>query len=56
MSSHKDSVDSLFQSASQRTRFLGVEKEQSDFRTIIASVFIISHQFNAKLSVCDTRS
>lgn len=41
MSTHKDSVDFVGSLA----RFLRVDIDQSDFGTIIACVFIITHQF-----------
>lgn len=48
MSIHKDSVDSVDLLA----RFLRVDKDQSDFGTIIACVFIITHQFQSKIECC----
>lgn len=34
-------------------RVLRVEKEQSDFGTIIAGLFIITHHFHAKLTLLE---
>lgn len=34
-------------------RVLRVEKEQSDFGTIIAGLFIITHRFHAKLTLLE---